>query len=425
MALFIFIFTILLMMISLIFFPKIKIKNKYFNTYWMIILLGSLLSIIILKIDFKELKNSIFSSNEMNPIKLITLFISMSILSLYLDEIGFFKSLSLKILNKVKLNQILIFTIFCLLISLLTIFVSNDVIILTLTPLAIYFCKNALINPLPYVFSVLVFSNTFSMILIIGNPTNIYLATNQNINFIDYFKTMSIPGLLVGIISYLSLIFVFRKELKEKVVKQNIIVPPLKKFELRVGLTHLVIFLILLIISNIINIPMYLITLIVSFSLIIITSIYYLYTKQDNKVFKAIKKAPFSFIPLILGMYILIEGLKTTNLDLFTNFLNKYNNIYSYGISSFLLSNIMNNLPMSMFYSSFIPLNNLQATYATILGSNLGVLLTPFGALAGLMWMELLRNNNIKINYLEYTKKLILTAILTLFVGLLSLKFIL
>lgn len=56
----------------------------------------------------------------------------------------------------------------------------------------------------------------------------------------------------------------------------------------------------------------------------------------------------------------------------------------------------MNNIPMSVFYCSVMEslegasLN--QAIFATIMGSNLGAYLTPIGALAGIMFSNLLKN---------------------------------
>ena len=42
--------------------------------------------------------------------------------------------------------------------------------------------------------------------------------------------------------------------------------------------------------------------------------------------------------------------------------------------------------------------------YASVIGSNLGVLLTPLGALAGLMWMNILKNAEVELNFFSYIK---------------------
>ena len=44
------------------------------------------------------------------------------------------------------------------------------------------------------------------------------------------------------------------------------------------------------------------------------------------------------------------------------------------------------------------------AIYATIVGSNLGALLTPIGALAGIMWSSMLKEQKVKYTYLNFIK---------------------
>lgn len=62
-------------------------------------------------------------------------------------------------------------------VAILTIFTSNDIVILTFTPFICYFSKNAKINPIPYLVAEFA-ATTYSMMLIIGNPTNIYFLMN-------------------------------------------------------------------------------------------------------------------------------------------------------------------------------------------------------------------------------------------------------
>ncbi len=70
-----------------------------------------------------------------------------------------------------------------------------------------------------------------------------------------------------------------------------------------------------------------------------------------------------------------------------SNILNNDYPIITYGITSTLSCNLINNIPMSVLYSKIIPLDNLKALYSTIIGSNIGAFLSPIGALAGIMWI--------------------------------------
>ncbi len=102
--------------------------------------------------------------------------------------------------------------------------------------------------------------------------------------------------------------------------------------------------------------------------------------------------------------------------------------ILNYGVGSYLTSNLMNNQPMSMLFSEILlsanAVDHLPAMYASVIGSNLGVLLTPLGALAGLMWMNILKNSDVELSFLKYIANIFLVGILTMVVSLTLLQFI-
>ena len=188
--------------------PNIQIKNIKLNLYWIIALVGGILILATSKLSFSEWWNALTRKDSINPIQILILFLSMSLISIFLDEVGFFSHLANWTLRKVKSSQFTLFIVLYAFVSILTMFTSNDIIILTLTPFILFFCKNAKISPIPYIVSEFIAANTWSMIFIIGNPTNIYLASSFNITFIEYFKVMAIPTLLTGITEFIILFFV-------------------------------------------------------------------------------------------------------------------------------------------------------------------------------------------------------------------------
>ena len=44
------------------------------------------------------------------------------------------------------------------------------------------------------------------------------------------------------------------------------------------------------------------------------------------------------------------------------------------------------------------------ALYASIIGSNIGAFLTPIGAIAGIMWMSVLKLQRVKLSYIDFIK---------------------
>ena len=198
--------TSLCLIVSVLFFPKLKLGKFEINTYWVVCIIGALLMILFKQISFNQIGQSLTENNSINPLKILILFFSMTLLSIFLDEIGFFKFLAVKAAKIAKTSQHELFIILYLLTSILTIFTSNDIVILTFTPFICYFCKHANIKAIPYLVAEFAAANTWSMMLIIGNPTNIYLATSANITFIEYFKIMALPTVISGIMEIISLL---------------------------------------------------------------------------------------------------------------------------------------------------------------------------------------------------------------------------
>ena len=201
--------------LSILFFPHIKIKRVTIDTYWLIAILGAIILVATTLCPIKEIGASWTSSTAVNPLKILILFFSMTVLSIYLDELGLFRFLASVAVNKAKGHQNVLFFILYFLVAILTIFTSNDIVILTFTPFICFFCKHAKIKALPYLIAEFAAANTWSMMFIIGNPTNIYLATSAGINFIGYLKVMLVPTIVAGLTELLIIFLIFRKSLKE------------------------------------------------------------------------------------------------------------------------------------------------------------------------------------------------------------------
>ena len=189
----------------ILFKPNIKVKNINISTFFIPALIGAIILLIFNIVPIKNVFDAFTSVSSVNPIKILLLFISIALISISLDELGFFKYIAIKALNKCHNNQYVLFFILYALVAVLTIFTSNDIIILTFTPFIVYFAKHAKINAIPYLIMEFITANTYSMLFTIGNPTNIYLSSYFNISFLDYFKVMYLPTLLAGLSSLIIL----------------------------------------------------------------------------------------------------------------------------------------------------------------------------------------------------------------------------
>lgn len=389
--------------------PVLHIGQKSFPIiYWMIPLLGAIVLLISGLLPINTFIDGLTMTGAINPIKILVLFISMTMLSIFLDEAGLFAFLASKALSHAGTSQYRLFLLLFTLVSVLTVFTSNDIIILTFTPFISYFSKKAGINPMPYLFGEFVAANTWSMTLIIGNPTNIYLASAAGINFGSYALTMLLPTLLAGITALVMLLLVFKKSLMTPITVSQEVAKIKDKGLILIGVTHLSLCTILLVISSYIGMEMWYITLGFAVSLFLLSLIYLIVRRRKKLILlQTLGRAPWELIPFVLSMFTIVLSLEHYNVTAsICDFLGNEFAILKYGASSFLAANIMNNIPMAVAFSSIVkhlPVKSvIPATYACVVGSNIGAYFTPLGALAGIMWSGILKKMGIEFSFSKY-----------------------
>ena len=404
--------TIIAMTLSFFLFPTIKIGSKKIDTYWLITLLGAILILLTHISTDGDILKLFIENNSTNPFKIMVLFLSLTFISKFLDSVGLFDYLATRVGRIGNGNQFILFTVFYFLISFLTILTNNDIIIIV-TPIIIYFARACKTKALPYLMMVCFVLNTLSTTFLTTNVSNLYLGSFFDITYFDYLKKLTPVSLILMLVLYVILILVFYKDLKIK-IDTNVEKKPIKnKFLLIVGLTSLALTTILLILSSFINIEMYIITLVFALLDLIIAIIYTFSFKKEKEYFiKPLKSLPYEFIPFLVSMFIIISSLNETPLlSSVSSLIESTNNptleTYIYGISSALAANLVNNVPMSLLYGDILNYSSiidLNSVYATILSSNLCALITPCGALSSLMFIRICKENDEKISYLTYFK---------------------
>lgn len=421
--------TFVLVILSILLFPHIKIGKVKIDTYWIIALLGAIILLAFSFAPVKEVGNQLINNSPMNPLKILVLFFSMTMISIIIDELGLFRYLASVASRNAKGNQFVLFLVLYALTSVLTIFTSNDVVILTMTPFICFFAKRSKINPIPYLVGEFVAANTWSLMFVIGNPTNIYLATSSGITFVDYFKVMSIPTLVGGVFELILLLLIFHKPLKQPLMENEMIYTIEDKVPVIVGVVDLLICLTFLIVSNYLHLEMWYIAAICALSLLIFVLVYSIFKKKTfEHVVETLKRLPYQLIPFFLSMFVIVVGLKYQGINQhFADFLGNNNTIWVYGYTSFLTSNLINNIPMSILFtdltSQLLETEFLKGVYASIIGSNIGAFLTPIGALAGIMFSGLVNDNNVRFTFIDFIKygTIISIPVITVILGMLVL----
>lgn len=413
--------TLLLMILSIVFDWKVKIKKVSFALYWVFCLVGAIICLIFRFAGNNPFQDIFFAKGNINPLKILGIFLSCTSISVLLDKIGFFSYIAAVILKKSKSSQKKLFFSFSAIIAVLTIFTSNDILILTFTPFICYFAKNAKIDPTPYILSEFVCANVWSMFFFIDNPTNIYMCTTYNITFIQYAIKMALPTALCGILACFIVYLIFRKKLNEKINIEEVEIVKPNKALLTIGLTGLTVMVVLMAVSNYIpGVELWYIPIVCSVATYIATLIYMIIKRDGFKILlNSLKSLPYALIPFLLSMSVFVVALNNVGLiPKFAEFLAD-KHMFITGYVSFIMGNLLNNIPMTMMFTTTLgemymdmgianpftdPINvdQLRYLYAVIASSNICALLTPIGSLAGIMFMKILRENEVKYTFKQF-----------------------
>ena len=396
--------------LSVLIKPEFSVRGLRVGTYWVVSAVGALLLLLSRSVPLSYIGQELIADSSVNPIKILLLFFSMTFLSVYLDEVGFFRYLASVALRRAGGSQTVLFLVLCLTVSVLTVFTSNDIVILTFTPFICFFARRAQIDPLPYLIAEFVAANTWSLLFVIGNPTNIYLASSAGVGFLPYLSVMALPTCMAGVVSLVVLYLLFRKSLSAPIVGEA---PECEKIadphELELGVFHLAGATLLLAVSSYLHLEM--VWAAVGFALSLGTMTLLLFLHRHAKpviLLQSVRRLPFELIPFVLSMFVLVLGMNYTGLtEALASVLITDQPILGVGVSSFLAANLINNIPMSVLFSSVMGTVQdaevyRQGIFAAVVGSNIGAYLTPVGALAGIMWSSILRRFGVRFSFRKF-----------------------
>jgi len=357
-------------------------------------------------------------------------FIGIILLSMVLDEIGFFEWAAIKMARLSGGNGRLLFVYILLLGAFVAAFFANDGAALILTPILLAKMKYLKMDKVA-IFAFLMaggfIGDSASNPLVISNLTNIVTADYFHIGFIEYAKNMFLPNLLSIVASITVLFIYFRKSIPTR-VDIGILPEASSVIKSRVMFHLSWYFLALLmvgyIIGDIYHLPISLFALGGALLFLAIASYF-----KAIKPIMTIKTAPWQVVWFSIGLYVVVYGLKngglTDNISELLLAIKPYGEqtyIIATGFISAILSAIMNNMPTIMIMDIAIDkTGDTFLAYANILGSNLGPKMTPIGSLATLLWLHVLAKKGVKIGWGEYMKVGIVITIPVLFIALLGL----
>jgi len=360
-------------------------------------------------------------------------FIGIIILSMVLDEIGFFEWAAIKMAKLSGGSGNKMFVYILLLGALVAAFFANDGAALILTPILLAKMKYLKMKPLA-IFAFLMaggfIGDSASNPLVISNLTNIVTAGYFDIGFMEYAKNMFLPNLLSIIASIAILWVYFRKDIPLKVDVSELPEPAsvIKNMTMfKISWFFLALLMVGYFIGDHYNLPISLFALGGALLFLAIAKYY-----KAVEPMQTIKEAPWQVVWFSIGLYVVVYGLKnaglTDEIATWIEYLSHQGEavaIIGTGFLSGIISSVMNNMPTIMIMDIAIDkvgyAGNEALVYANILGSNLGPKMTPIGSLATLLWLHVLAQKGVKIGWGEYMKVGLLITPPVLLVALLGL----
>ncbi len=356
-------------------------------------------------------------------------FLGIILLSMVLDEIGFFEWCAIKMAKLSRGNGRVMFVYSLLLGSFVSALFANDGAALILTPILLSKMKILRLDFKTIVAFLLAggfISDSASLPFVFSNLTNIVTVDYFSIGFVEYFGMMIVPFVVSVVISIVVLWIVLYKDIPTKVdvglLKDEESVLKNKTL-FRFSWFFLAVLLMGYIIGDIYKIPVSFFALGGSVVFLMISASF-----QAVKPLEIVKSAPWQIIWFSIGLYIVVYGLKNAGLtDILNSVLgnlhkNDFYAVMTTGFISAVLSAIMNNMPTIMIMDISVEhLHNPLLAYANIIGANLGPKMTPFGSLATLLWLHVLAQRGVRIGFWQYTKFGLMVTPPVLFIVLLSL----
>ncbi|MGC8118615.1 arsenic transporter [Metapseudomonas otitidis] len=359
-------------------------------------------------------------------------FIAVIVISLLLDEAGFFEWAALHVARWAKGSGARLFAYCILLGAAVSALFANDGAALILTPIVMSMLLALRFSPattLAFVMAAGFIADTASLPLVVSNLVNIVSADYFGLGFAEYASVM-VPVNLASVAATLAVLYLFfRRDIPARYPVEALKAPEAAIRDRATFVTGgwmLLVLLLGLFALEPLGVPISAVAAACAVLLFIVAARGHVIATR-----KVLREAPWQVVVFSLGMYLVVYGLKNAGLtDGITALLDRFADYGVWGAAlgtgllSAGLSSVMNNMPSVLVGALSIQASASEGVvreamiYANVIGCDLGPKITPIGSLATLLWLHVLARKGVRITWGYYFRVGILLTLPVLLITL-------
>src|SRR5690554_1246567 len=345
-------------------------------------------------------------------------FVAVIIISLVLDEAGFFEWAALHVARWGRGSGRRLFVYLVLLGAAVAALFANDGAALIMTPIVIAMLLALRFTPaatLAFVMAAGFIADTASLPLVVSNLVNIVSADYFDIGFGEYASVM-FPVILVSVAATLGvLLWFFRRDIPAGYDVTLLKAPGsaiVDRATFNAGRVVLALLLVGFFVLERLGVPISVVAGAGALALLGVAA-------RGHRIStrKVVREAPWQVVVFSLGMYLVVYGLRNNGLtDHLATLLDWFAGhglwaaTFGTGLLAAFLSSVMNNMPTVLVGALSIDASQADGAvreamvYANVIGSDLGPKFTPIGSLATLLWLHVLAGKGHRISWGQYMK---------------------
>jgi arsenical pump membrane protein len=333
--------------------------------------------------------------------------IGMMLLAELARQEGLFDWLAAKAARLARGSATRLFTLVFSVGTVVTVFLSNDATAVVLTPAVAAVARAAGVKaPLPYLFICAFIANAASFVLPISNPANLVIYGAHMPPLLQWLPRYALASALAIGTTYAVLLFTQRHHLRER-LSTDIEIPELTG-PARLTAAGIAAATLVLLAASGFGVPLGLPTFLAGTATTLVVLL-----RSSNGAVATFKNVTWGVIPLVAGLFVLVEALQKTGATaeltaLLAQLIARSATLAAW-VSGTLLAvvcNLMNNLPAGLVAGRIVEAGNVpeQVRAAVLIGVDLGPNLSVTGSLATILWLAALRRDGLHVDTWTFLK---------------------